>query len=540
MCTRLIRHVLVSFFVALIVNQKLVVVKHMRLSTGMASIFLKLFWLAALVASVASENRIPLRRIPESRRVFRYASSVRSLTLRDGMLGESYLNLKDYMNAQYYGPISIGTPPQTFNVVFDTGSSNLWVPSKKCRFPQVACLLHARYDSTKSKTYVANGQEFAIQYGTGSLSGFLSEDTVTVSGLAVKHQVFAEALKEPSVTFVTAKFDGILGLAFQEISVDDVTPVWYNMISQQLVSESIFSFWFNRNLKSSIGGEIVFGGMDPSHYEGEHAWAPITRKGYWQFKLDDVILGNSSLAFCEGRDGCHAIADTGTSLIAGPTASVAAINKAIGALGVVTMQCRALVEAYAEQIVAMLRDKMAPKLICQSLKFCPAAVPTDSASLEEAAHIRLVGSDDSSSSSSSLSAASRDDVRCDVCLAAVAVMADKMSRNETVEQLVDEMNQWCDSLPSPMGESGLDCKDVAHLPPIAFTIGGKSFQLTPEQYVLKVSQFGTDTCISGFIGLDVPEPMGPLWILGDVFLAAYHTVFDHGNMRVGFATAKVK
>ncbi|KAJ7023552.1 aspartic peptidase domain-containing protein [Mycena alexandri] len=166
--------------------------------------------------------------------------------------------LTNFMNAQYFAEIQLGTPPQSFKVVLDTGSSNLWVPSTRCQ--SIACFLHAKYDSTSSSSYKANGTAFAIQYGSGSLEGFVSSDVLAIGDLEIPKQDFAEATNEPGLTFAFARFDGILGLAYDTISVNHITPPFYSMINKGLIDEPVFSFRIGSSEED--GGEAIFDGID--------------------------------------------------------------------------------------------------------------------------------------------------------------------------------------------------------------------------------------------------------------------------------------
>merc|ERR1719230_85371 len=236
--------------------------------------------------------------------------------------------ISDYQNAQFYGPIKIGG--QDFKVIFDTGSANVWVPGKACGF--LICWTHPRYNEAKSKTYEKDGRAYKVQYGSGPVEGVFSKDTVTVGSIDVKHQPFAEVSKVSfgplNLAFAAGKFDGLMGLGFKSISQYQIPTPFEAMVDQKLISEPVFAFYLQGD--ASKEGELVFGGIDESHFTGDLVDVPLTSETYWEVSLDAMSFGSSAVISSAQK----AIIDSGTSLLAGPKEAVEALAKQAGATSV--------------------------------------------------------------------------------------------------------------------------------------------------------------------------------------------------------------
>lgn len=356
---------------------------------------------------VSQAARIPLRKhhLP-THRLFQATRAGLTAKYNPAALKDSdVVPITDYMNAQYFGPIGLGTPAQTFNVIFDTGSSNLWVPSSKCRLCN-----HSKYKSSASSTYVKNGTDFSIQYGSGALSGFLSQDTLQFGSMSVPNQVFAEATKTPGLAFYVGKFDGILGLAWPTISVDGVVPPIQNMINSGILDQGLFAFYLPSD--PSLTGELSVGEIDTTKFTGDLFYHPLSRKDYWAIEIDDITINGDSITAAR-----NAIVDSGTSLITGPSEEIKRFAELIGAKSMAA------------------------------------------------------------------------------------------------------------------GEYAVDCDKVDDLPDFVVGFGSQKFNIRGRDYVID----SNGVCLFGFMGMDIPEPAGPMWILGDVFMRQYYTVFDVTNARIGVA-----
>ncbi|RCN35780.1 eukaryotic aspartyl protease [Ancylostoma caninum] len=256
-----------------------------------------IFLLLALVgSSLAVVHRMQLTKVtPPMVKMLRdgtwtkYMEEMKTYRLQTPELsgGGNYVHeLIGYEDIEYVGKITIGTPEQTFKVVMDTASANLWIPDRSCyktpdRPPECessrcdvglicdvfceqksCCKLKAnntddnpcrqklRFDQRRSRTYVKTPGSFHIDYVNGKVDGFFGNDTVRFGAadtdqLVVPGTVFGQAKKIPSV-FSYFNFDGILGLGFERLAINGVTPPFIRAANLGLVDQPIFTIFLKK------------------------------------------------------------------------------------------------------------------------------------------------------------------------------------------------------------------------------------------------------------------------------------------------------
>ncbi|KAH9924688.1 acid protease [Epithele typhae] len=227
-------------------------------------------------------------------------------------------------DTEWAGKISIGTPAQSFLIDFDTGSSDLWVPSSSCT--SSTCKKKDTYKSSSSSTSSKKSGTFEIEYGDGStVSGPIYTDTVKVAGVTAKSQ-YLSAVTTLSSSFSSDPIDGILGLAFSSISNLGENPFFNTAVDQGTVDSGVFGFYL-----ASTGSELYLGGTNSDLYSGSLEFHDVDNsQGFWQIPGAEISAGSKTPV-----SGFDTIIDSGTTLMYGPPSAVKTFYKAISGSAVV-------------------------------------------------------------------------------------------------------------------------------------------------------------------------------------------------------------
>lgn len=251
------------------------------------------------------------------------------------------VNITAFQGVIYTGPLSIGNPPQEFKVIFDTGSSDLWVLSEHNSAHVVKCYGHSMdptcpassfcyidnfnslYSREKSSTANHVGKSWSILYGKGGATGSTTKDTVWLEGFQAEQQTLAEA-STWTMDFIMcpAKIDGIMGLAYPAAASDKSKTVVETLHDQGKIPKAIYGF----KLEDDEGSIMTLGELDESLYS-DIVYARVVQydlKGMWFVQIDGIGLTSHTqsgetefhwLNYCYADAPCFGLVDTGTSFL---------------------------------------------------------------------------------------------------------------------------------------------------------------------------------------------------------------------------------
>ncbi|KAF8867690.1 aspartic peptidase domain-containing protein [Infundibulicybe gibba] len=183
-----------------------------------------------------------------------------------------------HLRRRYYGAVSIGTPPQMFNVVLDTGSSDLWVVSTTC---QACDSTIPRFNPSSSTTLKMPGTNTTIRYAIGRVTGQIATDTVTMGGYTINSQTFS------------------------------ATPFWQALALGRQLPASEMSFWLTRFINDprktdNPGGAFTLGGTNPNLFQGGIDFVDIPTSSkrpntYWSLNMASVTVQGNPVSISSGK-----------------------------------------------------------------------------------------------------------------------------------------------------------------------------------------------------------------------------------------------
>jgi len=229
-------------------------------------------------------------------------------------------------DSSYFGTVNIGTPPQSFNVILDTGSSDLWVADTDCGNCDRQTPL---FNSGQSSSFKQQGTDATpISYGSGNVAGFISTESVSMGTFSVQSQGFL-AVESVSADLLSGSVSGIMGLAFGAISSTGAVPFWQALISSNQLAAPEMAFWLTRFRGTKFadeepGGSFTLGGTNASLFQGDIEFLSMAGPSpstFWLLAVSEVTVQGKQLQVATGNNALAAI-DTGTTLIGGPTTDV--------------------------------------------------------------------------------------------------------------------------------------------------------------------------------------------------------------------------
>ncbi|KAI0688179.1 aspartic peptidase domain-containing protein [Cytidiella melzeri] len=254
------------------------------------------------------------------------------------------------VDSSYIGAVSVGTPPQNFNVVLDTGSSDFWVAASDCATCQIKNTFDTSASSTLQQPQSSTGsKEVQIQYGSGSVAGILAQDVVSMAGFSVNPQTFL-VVEQASSDLLDEDTSGIMGLAFQALASTGAVPFWQALTSANQFTSPEFSFYLTRFIddpnaqNAEPGGVFTLGGVNNTLFTGDVEFLDLSSSGvinqntFWLLTVAAVTVNGKNITLGSTAESLAAI-DTGTTLIGGPSDAVAAVWAAVpGSQPVESMQ----------------------------------------------------------------------------------------------------------------------------------------------------------------------------------------------------------